>query len=77
MGGPRTSVKRGSRQATASTTNEMVRASAAPITTKENGSGRSCRDAIPCSGTSMISLASPQRAFKITMILPRWCDSTS
>ena len=34
-------------------TKEIVNARTAPITTKENGSGRSCRDAIPCSGTSM------------------------
>ena len=57
-GRPLTSAYRGSRQATASTTNEIASARAAPTTTKENGSGRSCRDAIPCSGTSMISFGS-------------------
>jgi hypothetical protein len=34
-------------------TKEIVKTSAAPMTTKENGSGRSCREAIPCSGTNM------------------------
>jgi hypothetical protein len=34
-------------------TKEIVNARTAPTTTKENGSGRSCREAIPCSGTSI------------------------
>jgi hypothetical protein len=44
---------RGRRQAKIKIAKEISNASAAPVTTNENGSGRSCRDAIPCSGISM------------------------
>ena len=53
---PPTVRNRGSRQAKINTTKESTRARAAPSTTNEKGSGRSCREAIPCSG---ISIAEP------------------
>ena len=42
----------GCRQASSRTAKEIASAAAAPIRTKPNGSGRSCRDAMPCRGIS-------------------------
>ena len=76
--GRRPSRKRGRRQANNSTTNEIISATAAPATTNENGSGRSCREAMPCIGTSIAEAGgADDRTFKIAMIFSRWCDSTS
>ncbi len=76
---PPTSPKRGERQAKSSTTNEITSATAAPTTTNENGSGRSCREAIPCIGTrpKVLLIDEGQRTFKMTMVFSRWWDSTS
>jgi hypothetical protein len=45
-------LKRGVRQAKIKIAKEITKARTAPATTKEKGSGRSRRDAIPCSGMS-------------------------
>ena len=66
------------RQASSRTAKEIASAAAAPARTKANGSGRSCRDAMPCRGIGRPSRASTgHRTFKITMIFSSWCDSTS
>src|SRR6187549_1356153 len=53
MGRPPTRSNRGRRQAKIKIAKEITNASTAPVTTNENGSGRSRREAIPCSGISM------------------------